>query len=45
MIEEVRKYEPLHDSLSRQYKDCQMDANLWNEISTNINLDIAKFTK
>ncbi len=38
LIEEVRKYEHLYDSSSPQYQDCQMAANLWQEISTNISV-------
>ncbi|KTG41953.1 hypothetical protein cypCar_00043415 [Cyprinus carpio] len=45
LIEEVRKYSHLYDSSSGDYKDCQMAANSWREISSNVDLDVAECMK
>nr|XP_055059300.1 transcription factor Adf-1-like [Misgurnus anguillicaudatus] len=45
LIEEVRKYSHLYDSSSPNYKDCQMAANSWREISSNVGLDVADCMK
>ncbi|XP_039511950.1 transcription factor Adf-1-like [Pimephales promelas] len=45
LVEEVRKYSHLYDSSSAEYKDCQMAANSWREISSNVGLDVADCMK
>ncbi|KAL7404308.1 hypothetical protein ABVT39_012875 [Epinephelus coioides] len=45
LIEEVRKYVHLYNSSSAHYKDSQMAANSWKEISQNISVDVADSTK
>ncbi|CAM4596822.1 unnamed protein product [Leuciscus chuanchicus] len=45
LVEEVWKYSHLYDSSSAEYKDCQMAANSWREISSNVGLDVADCMK
>ncbi|KAM9425016.1 uncharacterized protein KZ484_006475 isoform 1-T3 [Pholidichthys leucotaenia] len=45
LTEEVRRYKHLYDSSSPHYKDYQMAANSWKEISLNLGLDVPECVK
>ena len=45
LAEEIRKHAHVYDSSSPHYKDSQMIANSWEEISTTIGLDVIECTK
>ncbi|KAG5269777.1 hypothetical protein AALO_G00206000 [Alosa alosa] len=45
LVEEIRKYEHLYDSSSPDYKDSQMVADAWCEISEIVGLSVTECTK
>ncbi|XP_062296542.1 uncharacterized protein LOC134001023 [Scomber scombrus] len=45
LIEEVRKYDHLYNSSSKNYKDCQVASNSWREISRNTGLEVVECMK
>lgn len=45
LVEEIRKYEHLYDSSSPDYKDSQMVADAWCEISEAVGLSVTECTK
>lgn len=45
LMKEVSKYVCLYNSSSQQNKSSQMAANSWKQISTDIDLDVANYTK
>ncbi|XP_069373540.1 uncharacterized protein [Paralichthys olivaceus] len=45
LIEEVRKYDHIYNTTSKNYKDCQMANNSWQEIAQNTGLEVAECTK
>ncbi|CAB1454368.1 unnamed protein product [Pleuronectes platessa] len=45
LVEEVRRYEYLYNPSTSAYKDAQMTANSWREISATVGLDVPEFIK
>ena len=45
LVEEVRRYENLYNPSTTAYKDAQMTANSWKEISAAVGLDVPECIK